>query len=164
MVDRRFALAAVCVLFAAAPLFAGEKAAAPATPVALAMSDAGLQWGPCPDFAPKGCAIAVLHGNPAERNSDIFFRLPGGSEIATHRHTSAERMVLVSGELDVAYEGKPVITLKQGMYAFGPAQLAHSARCRSSEPCVLFIAFEEPLDAIPTAPAATAEATTMAAQ
>jgi len=164
MVDRRFALAAVCLVFVAAPVVATEEAAASATPLALALSDTALQWGPCPDFAPKGCAIAVLHGNPAERNSDIFFRLPPGSEIANHRHTSAERMVLVSGELDVAYEGKPVISLKRGMYAWGPAQLAHSARCTSSEPCVLFIAFEEPLDAIPVAPAAPAssEATAVA--
>lgn len=162
MVDRRFALAAVCLLFVAIPLVAADAATA-ATPLALALSDTGLQWGPCPEFAPKGCAIAVLHGNPAERNSDIFFRLPPGSEIAKHRHTSAERMVLVSGELDVAYDGKPVISMKRGMYAYGPAQLPHSARCVSSDPCVLFIAFEEPLDAIPVGDAAPAREATAAA-
>ena len=150
MVDRRFALAAVCLLFVAVPVLASEPVPV-AAPVALALSDSGLQWGPCPEFAPKGCAIAVLHGNPAERNSDIFFRLPPGSEIARHHHTSAERMVLVSGDLDVTYDGKPAFSMKRGMYAYGPAQLPHSARCVSSDPCVLFIAFEEPLDAIPTA-------------
>ena len=165
MVDRRFALAAVCLVILSIPLVAAESAAV-ASPGALAMSASPLHWGPCPEFAPKGCAIAVLHGNPAEKNADIFFRLPPGSEIARHHHTSAERMVLVSGELDVAYDGKPAIAMKRGMYAYGPARLPHSARCISSDPCVLFIAFEEPLDAIPTpsAPPPAPEATAVASQ
>jgi len=65
--------------------------------------------------------------------------------------TSAERMVLVSGQLDVAYGGQEPAMLSPGMYAYGPARLAHSASCRSADPCVLFIAFEGPVDAIPTA-------------
>lgn len=58
-----------------------------------------LEWGPCPEFMPASCGIAVLHGDPAEPNADVFFRLAGGTTAPNHRHTSAERMVLVSGQL-----------------------------------------------------------------
>ncbi|MEQ1438874.1 cupin domain-containing protein [Fontimonas sp. SYSU GA230001] len=117
--------------------------------VAHTFKDAQLQWGPCPPFLPEGCAIAVLHGDPAQPNVDVFFKVPGGATIPSHTHTSAERMVLVSGELDVSYAGEPTKKLKAGMYAYGPAGKPHSAVCAKGAPCVLFIAFESPLDAMP---------------
>lgn len=113
------------------------------------IDDAKLQWGPCPAFIPKGCEIAVLHGDPAKPNVDIFFKVPSGFTIPNHRHTSAERMVLVSGELEVRYEGQSPMTMKTGTYAYGPAGKAHEATCAKGSACVLFIAFESPLDAIP---------------
>jgi quercetin dioxygenase-like cupin family protein len=109
-----------------------------------------LQWGPCPEFMPADCSIAVLQGNPAEPNADVFFKLASNTTVPAHRHTSAERMVLVSGEMQVAYEGQDPQVLKPGTYAYGPANLSHSATCRSDDDCVLFIAFEEPVDAVPT--------------
>ena len=109
---------------------------------------AELEWGPCPDFMPDGCAIAVLQGNPAEPNADVFFRLPAGATAPFHRHASAERMVLVSGEMQVRYEGQEPVVLKTGTYAYGPPRLPHDATCRSATDCVLFIAFEEPVDAV----------------
>ena len=113
-------------------------------------SEAGmLQWGPCPEFLPAGCAIAVLHGDPAQDNVDVFFKLPGKSILPNHWHTSAERMVLVTGELHVTYEGQETAILKPGTYAYGPAKHPHHGVCASVEPCVLFIAFESPLDAVP---------------
>jgi mannose-6-phosphate isomerase-like protein (cupin superfamily) len=60
-------------------------------------------------------------------------------------------MVLVSGRLEVVYEGQQPVTLRPGMYAYGPAKLPHRARCASGDPCVLFIAFEGPVDAHPAA-------------
>ncbi len=115
--------------------------------IAFTKSDKDLEWGPCPEFMPEGCNIAVLHGNPAEKNADIFFKVPANAFIPTHTHTSPERMVLVSGELEVTYEGEQTQTLKEGSYAYGPANKPHSAQCGDA-PCVLFIAFEEPIDAI----------------
>jgi len=35
-----------------------------------------------------------------------------------------------------------------GEYAYGPAKLPHEATCTSTTPCVLFIAFEGPVDAL----------------
>ena len=120
-----------------------------ASPFAISAGDKGLQWVACPAFLPKGCQIGVLHGDPAKPNADVFFKVPGKSKIAAHKHTSAERMVLVQGEMQVTYEGHKAVTLKRGSYAYGPANLVHEATCLSSEPCVLFIAFEQPVDAIP---------------
>lgn len=124
---------------------AGEPA------LAKAADDAAIQWGPCPAFLPAGCGIAVLHGDPSKPNADILFKVPGKSDIATHTHTSAERMVLVSGELLVTYEGQPEARLTPGTYAYGPAGRPHGGRCVSEAPCTLVIAFEGPVDAMPAA-------------
>jgi mannose-6-phosphate isomerase-like protein (cupin superfamily) len=111
--------------------------------------DSQLKWGPCPPFLPAGCGIAVLHGDPAKDNVDVFLKVPGKSTIPLHWHTSAERMVLVAGELHVTYDGQTKAVLKPGTYAYGPAKRPHKAVCTSPVPCVLFIAFESPLDAVP---------------
>ncbi len=113
--------------------------------------DAQLQWGPCPPFLPKGCGIAVLHGDPAKDNLDVFLKVPAKSTLPLHWHTSAERMVLVAGELHVTYEGQKTAVLKTGTYAYGPAKRPHDGYCASKTPCILFIAFESPLDAVPVA-------------
>ena len=111
--------------------------------------DADLKWSACPDWMPKGCGFAVLHGDPAKNNADAFIRIPGGAKLPAHWHTSAERMVLVSGELVVSYDGQKPVTLKAGSYAYGPAKKPHSAHCVSKAACMLFVAFELPIDAVP---------------
>ena len=92
----------------------------------------------------------MLHGNPGKPNADIFLKLPAKSVIPEHWHTSAERMVLVAGELHVTYAGQATSVLRAGMYVYGPARRSHRATCASSTPCVLFIAFESPVDAVPS--------------
>ena len=134
-------LAPLVFILAYAPAALSEDA------LAIALDDAGLQWGPCPPFFAEGCQIAVLHGDPAKPNADVFFRVPGNYDLPRHWHSSAERMILVSGELDVTYDGQDTAHLKTGMYAYGPPKAVHDGRCISDEPCVLFIAFELPVDA-----------------
>jgi quercetin dioxygenase-like cupin family protein len=119
-------------------------------PLARSYSDPDLKWGPCPRFIPEGCAIAVLHGDPSKPNADIFFKVRGGLAIPEHWHTSAERMALVSGEMTVTFKGQPTMTLKSGMYAYAPAKEPHRAECAKGADCVLFIAFEAPVDAFAT--------------
>jgi quercetin dioxygenase-like cupin family protein len=141
----RALILAICL----APAAAAQAEPALAEASSWRHDDPALQWGPCPEFLPEGCAIAVLRGDPAGPNTDVFFKVPGGAEIAAHWHTSAERMVLVSGELTVQYEGQPEVRLERGSYAYGPARAVHSGRCAEGEDCVLFIAFEQPVDAVP---------------
>ena len=97
--------------------------------------DKDLQWGPCPSFMPEGCTIAVLHGDPSKKNVDVFFKVPANYEIPEHWH--------------VTYEGEKAQIMKVGTYAFGPSTKPHTAKCGDKDPCVIFIAFEEPLDAFP---------------
>jgi quercetin dioxygenase-like cupin family protein len=97
---------------------------------------------------PSGCRIAVLHGNPAQPNADVWLQLPAGAVLPKHKHSSAERMTLVSGELRVRYDGHPTAVLKPGSYAYGPAGMPHDGTCVSKDPCTLFIAFEVPVDAV----------------
>jgi quercetin dioxygenase-like cupin family protein len=130
--------------------FLVAPASAQEPPLARTAKDAQLKWGPCPAFLPKGCEIAVLHGDPSKNNADVFFKVPGKSVIPRHWHTSAERMVLVAGELHVTYDGHKTAVLKPGTYAYGPAKLPHKAECKSAGACVLFIAFESPVDAVPS--------------
>jgi quercetin dioxygenase-like cupin family protein len=144
--------AAACTLLSVAglvgPMALAETAdGEPA--LARSAEDAGLTWNPCPPFLPEGCGIAVLHGDPARENLDVFFRVPAGAHIPWHRHSSAERMVLVAGELRVHYEGQDPAVLRPGTYAYGPADRPHEADCANDAPCILFIAFESPLDAVP---------------
>ena len=134
-------LGTLIAVFLAQGVNAGELA------ISSSITSKGLNWGPCPAFFPMGCQIAVLHGDPSKPNADIYFRVPGDYVLPAHWHTSAERMVLVSGELDVTYEGQPTTHMKTGTYAYGPAKAVHNGKCISKEACVLFIAFEEAVDA-----------------
>lgn len=116
--------------------------------LAIKADDPTLAWGPCPELFPGECNIAVLQGDPSADNADIFLRVGPQYEIPAHSHTSAERMILVTGQLQVTYQGQAPVTLAAGDYAYGPAQLPHRATCVSADPCTLFIAFESPVDAI----------------
>jgi quercetin dioxygenase-like cupin family protein len=133
---------------------AGEANAAPAAsiseaPLARAASDPALQWGACPAPFPAGCELTILHGDPAKPNADALLRVPAGYAIPPHAHSSAERMVLVSGRMTVKYRGHPEAELKTGNYAYGPAKMPHRAACAADGPCTLFIAFEGPVDVLP---------------
>lgn len=130
----------------AAPANKAEPADAAEAPLAKTVSDGTLQWGACPAVFPAGCELAVLHGDPAKPNADVFLRVPGGYAIPAHSHSSAERMILVTGKLDVKYQGAQPVTLNPGSYAYGPARLPHKATCMAAEACTLFIAFEGPVD------------------
>ena len=143
-------IASLLVFSLLLPAFSGAQDASNEPALAKALQDPQLAWGPCPPFIPAGCQISVLHGDPSKPNVDVFFRVPANSDIPRHWHTSAERMVLVSGQLEVTYDGQESATLKPGMYAYGPARLPHKATCANGDACVLFIAFESALDAFPS--------------
>ncbi len=137
-------------LLGVALLTGGAIAQPSAKPLVIEASDPALAWGPCPPVLPGNCAIAVLHGDPTKPNSDIFLRVGPGFILPPHLHTSAERITLVTGKLDLQYKGSPVRSVAQGSYAYGPAKLPHKGKCVSKEPCTLFIAFELPVDAVAT--------------
>jgi quercetin dioxygenase-like cupin family protein len=116
----------------------------------LNYDDEGIEWNPCPEFIPEGCQVAIIQGDPAGPNADVLFKFSGGTFIPHHWHTSAERMILIQGEFHIDFDGQDPVVMTAGTYAYGPAKLPHTAECVSTEPCYLFVAFEEPVDAIPT--------------
>lgn len=140
----------VLTRIAAAALAAPFAALADDDAIVVAIDSPDLEWGPCPAFMPEGCGLAVLHGNPAEPNADVLFKLPAGTTAPPHWHTSAERMVLLSGEMKVEYEGQEPEVIEAGNYAYGPPRVSHWATCTSEEDCVLFIAFVKAVDAMPS--------------
>ena len=145
---KRLPIVFVAFLIPVSPLMGAEVSVAEPA-LAITFKDTQLKWGPCPPFLPAGCGIAVLHGDPSKANVDVFFKVPAKATIPMHWHTSSERMVLVAGELHVTYDGQKKRVLKPGTYAYGPAKQTHDGYCASKVPCVLFIAFESPLDAMP---------------
>ena len=113
-------------------------------------SDIELIWNPAPEFFPR-CTFTILHGDITKPNLDFFFKIEPNTEVVNHTHNSPERMILISGELEVTYEGEKSRILKAGTYAYGPAKKPHKAKCLDSDPCVLFVAMVDPFDAIPIA-------------
>ena len=134
----------------AEPKAQSKPEAKPEPPLARRVDDEALKWGPCPPIFTR-CRLAVLHGDPAKPNADLFLQVAGDTELPPHRHTSAERMMLVTGQLRVKYQGAPAAMLAPGSYAYGPAGRPHRATCVGTRPCTLFIAFEGPVDALPFA-------------
>lgn len=139
---RSVGLLLVLLLATGTPAMAGDDKA-----FIRQFQDANLEWGSCPAFMPESCGLAVLQGDPGERDTDVFFRLRSGTTAPHHWHTSAERMVLVAGKMWVHYDGQEPVVIRPGNYAYGPPELPHVARCESEQDCVLFISFDDPVDA-----------------
>lgn len=107
-----------------------------------------LKWLPAPDFFPD-CSFTILHGDIAKPNLDFFFKIEPNTDVVNHTHNSPERMILISGDLEVQYEGEKPVVLKAGTYAYGPSGKPHKAKCLDNGPCVLFVAMVDPFDAVP---------------
>lgn len=118
------------------------------TSFATTIDNKDLKWLPAPDFFP-GCSFTILHGDISKPNLDFFFKIEANTEVVNHTHNSAERMILISGDLEVEYEGEKPAVLKAGSYAYGPAGKPHKAKCLNNGPCILFVAMVDPFDAVP---------------
>lgn len=60
-----------------------------------------LQWTPAPPVLPKGAQVAVLSGNPEKAGPfTIRLKAPAGYKVPAHSHPTAERVTVISGELN----------------------------------------------------------------
>ena len=118
------------------------------TSLATTIDNKDLKWLPAPDFFPD-CSFTILHGDMSKPNLDFFFKIEPNTEVVNHTHNSPERMILISGDLEVQYEGEKPVVLKAGSYAYGPAGKPHKAKCLDNGPCVFFVAMVDPFDAVP---------------
>jgi quercetin dioxygenase-like cupin family protein len=140
-----FAAAATMVAIVLNGAMASAQTTVP--PLAIRYDDPSVKWGPCPALFPGACEIAVLQGDPGKPNADVLLKVGPGYLLPRHRHSSAERMILLEGRLRVKYDRSDAKILTPSTYAYGPAGLPHEAVCEASSRCVLFIAFEGPVDA-----------------
>lgn len=114
---------------------------------AMTYDDPTLKWNSCPAVFPRDCDMAVLKGDPTQPNTDIFIKVPAKYVLPSHKHTSPEHMILIKGEMTIEYRGKKPVVAKAGTYLYGPANEPHKAQCSDKGQCVLFVAFESPIDA-----------------
>ena len=70
--------------------------------IATTIDNKDLEWLPAPDFFP-GCSFTILHGDIAKPNLDFFFKIEPNTKVVNHTHNSPERMILISGDLEVQY-------------------------------------------------------------
>lgn len=144
----RLLLSGVLIVVASAWCAHAEAKDKAAGLVTTAPNNPALQWGPCPPIFAKGCEVAVLSGNPAKGASDVFLRTPPNFDLPPHFHHSPEHVVLVQGKFSVTFEGGRRAEVSQGAYTLIPGGVPHSARCEEGDPCVIFIGFEKPVDAM----------------
>jgi len=146
---RPISLAGVILLAATGALVLTAPVGAQDAPISLTPDAAELEWGPCGDFLPPECEAAILRLGPDGRNSDVLYRIPANVALPAHWHTSPERMILISGEWHIDYEGHPPLVMRAGSYAWGPPGVPHTARCGNQGTCLLFVAFVDPPDGFP---------------
>ena len=116
-------------------LSAAPKSAQAATPSESRVPEQDFNWGPAPDFLPKGAQIAVLQGDPGSNQEfTIRLRFPNGYKIAPHTHPTIENVTVLQGTF-LAGMGEEFT--KSALHAFGrdgfasiPANHAHYAMAR----------------------------------
>jgi quercetin dioxygenase-like cupin family protein len=145
----RHPIALLVLVLASGALLGPAPLTAQEAPISLTPDDPSLEWLPCGDFIPPECQAAILRLGPEGRDSDVLFRIPANMDLPAHWHTSAERMILISGEFRIHYDGHPPLVMRAGSYAWGPPGQHHSARCADQGTCLLFVAFVDPPDGFP---------------
>jgi hypothetical protein len=145
----RNTIAPIALLVAAAALITPAQGTAQDAPLSFTPDDPSLEWFPCGDFIPPECQAAILRLGPDGRDSDVLYRIPANMDLPAHWHTSAERMILISGEFHIHFQGQSPLVMRAGSYAWGPPRLPHAARCADQGTCLLFVAFVDPPDGFP---------------
>lgn len=74
---RRTVVAVSLSVGLSAPATAADST--PEVALAVAANAPALKWGACPPPFPTGCEIAVLHGDSAQPNADVFRRVPAST-------------------------------------------------------------------------------------
>jgi quercetin dioxygenase-like cupin family protein len=126
----RFSFLALIGLIAAVTLSAaGDK-----KPVVWSARD--LKWVENP--AMKGLWAATLWGDPAKGAYGAVKKIPGGTDLGWHTHSSDQKSVAISGTIDFKIEGGDTKELMTGSYVSIPAGVKHSAKCRAGSDCMYF--------------------------
>ena len=75
-----------------------------AAALAIQINSQSLVWKDAPPSLPKGSKVVVLEGDP--RSGGIFtmrLDIPAGAKIPPHFHPRAERVTVLSGDVEVGF-------------------------------------------------------------
>jgi len=118
------------------------------TPVFISPSD--LKWGDLNPTGAPGVKIADVWGNHARGGYGAFLKFPAGFLAPLHTHTSAIKIVVISGTYMQTPEGKAEMRMGPGSYVFQPGgSYKHISACDKASECLLFIESTGPFDLKP---------------
>ena len=108
------------------------------------------RWHPVDPANPGSPTIAALWGDPASGPYGALLRVPAGFESPLHRHSSDERVLVISGSSVHWVQGETRETatvLQAGDFLMMPAGVNHvSAAARNNEDCLEFITMDGKFD------------------
>jgi len=101
---------------------------------------ADMKWA---DLDPKGAPgvkITDVWGDHGKGAFGSFIKFPAGFAVPLHTHTSDYKIVVMSGTLIQAPEGKPEFRLGPGSYLMQPGgNYKHTTACDKASECTFFI-------------------------
>ena len=139
------------VALAQEPGYAKAKGAAKAgTPIFTSAAD--LKWADLNPTGAPGVKIADVWGDHAKSGYGAFLRFPPGFLSPLHTHTSAIKIVVISGTYIQTPEGKTAMRMGPGSYVFQPGgSYKHVSACDKASECLLFIESAGKFDLKPVA-------------
>jgi quercetin dioxygenase-like cupin family protein len=96
---------------------------------------------PCLSSAPET-------GDPDTGPSTEILKASKDCIVPWHYHTAEEQLFVAGGTLLTEMEGMPAATLERGGFAVMRGKQKHQFTCRSDDPCILFVAFNQKYDIV----------------
>jgi anti-sigma factor ChrR (cupin superfamily) len=131
-----------------------KPAAKAAAPVFKPAAD--LKWVELdPTGKAPGVMAADVYGDHTRGAYGAFIKFPAGFTAPLHSHTSAARIVTISGTFIQTPEGKAEVRLGPGSYLFQPGDgYRHVTACDKGSDCVFYVESTGKFDLIPVEGAA----------
>jgi quercetin dioxygenase-like cupin family protein len=126
--------------FITQPAFAQHSEAGHATPLDQVQFHAGKKM-PC-------LSSAAETGDPDTGPSTEILKASKDCVVPWHYHTAEEQLFVAGGTLLTEMEGMPAATLERGGFAVMRGKQKHQFTCRSADPCIVFVAFNQKYDIV----------------
>ncbi len=108
---------------------------------------AEMQW--TKDQVLPSVQSVLLWGNPKSGEHGMLRRFPAGFAPPPHKHPSAERVVVVSGTIEVRHSGASAKSLGPGSYSEIPANMVHAVKCGEGSDCEFLLTSPGPFAIVP---------------
>ena len=126
--------------FITQPAFAQHSEAGHAMPLDQVQFHAGKKM-PC-------LSSAAETGDPDTGPSTEILKASKDCVVPWHYHTAEEQLFVAGGTLLTEMEGMPAATLGRGGFAVMRGKQKHQFTCRSTDPCIVFVAFNQKYDIV----------------